>query len=66
MAARNRREAQKEKDLSQSGSAATATPTPDSEMGPGSGGLERHQEVEATPDVTGTEGLFLFPFKNFE
>jgi hypothetical protein len=66
MAARNRREAQKEKDLSQSGSAAAAMPTPDSVVGPGSQGLERHLEVEATPDVTGPEGLFLFPFKNFE
>jgi len=67
-AARNRRGAQKEKDFLQSGSATAAMPlpTPDSVVGPGSEGLERHQEVEATPDVTGTEGLFLFPFKNFE
>ena len=60
MAARNRREAQKEKDLLQSASAAAATPTPDSVVGPGSEGLERH------PDVMDAEGLFLFPFKNFE
>ena len=65
IATRNRCEAQKEKDLPQSGSAAAATPMPDS-VGPGSERLERHQEVEAMPDVTGTEGLFLFPFKNFE
>lgn len=60
MAARNRRETQKERNLSQSGSAAAGTPTPDSVVSPGSEGIERHQEVEATPDVTGTEGLFLF------
>jgi hypothetical protein len=59
-AARNRREAQKEKGLSQSGSAAAATPIPDSVVGPGSEGLERHDKVEATPDVMDTEGLFIF------
>jgi hypothetical protein len=63
-AARNRCEAQKEKNLSQLGSAAGAMPRPDSTVGPGSEGFERHSEVEATPGVMGTNGLFLFP-KNF-
>ena len=63
-AARNRREAQKAKNISQSGSAAgaIAMPRPDLNLmvGPGTEGLERHPEVEATPGVMpGTDGLFL-------
>jgi hypothetical protein len=63
-AARNRREAQKEKDLSQSGCCAARPYL--IQWWVQDLNLKGTHEVEAAPDVIGTEGLSFFPLKNFE